>query len=122
MTPFRCTKQLRVAQSIYDNDAVRLKGIGETSNFLRRSAQLIERQAGSAIAPTRSSKVDEQIRLALTADGPTFVAKNRLYVGHPKRIVARRVGDYDYTRDFAEFLFQSVLLEVEIDTKWSPKQ
>ena len=96
MVPLRCNKQLRVAQSIYDNDAVLLKPIGEGSRFLSRSASVLERHVGAALSTTRSVKLDEHVRLLLTADGPTFVAKAQRVPScaaregsHTKRVLLR---------------------------------
>ena len=96
-------KQLKVILSLHDSDMLRGQRKG---NLLRRSAELIRKSIRPPLSAT-NIKIDTWIRLLLDARGPKLVHVAAL---SKRSLLARRVGNIWYSKDFAEKLFQEMLL------------
>ncbi|CAK9013890.1 Poly [ADP-ribose] polymerase tankyrase-2 (ADP-ribosyltransferase diphtheria toxin-like 6) (ARTD6) (Poly [ADP-ribose] polymerase 5B) (Protein poly-ADP-ribosyltransferase tankyrase-2) (TNKS-2) (TRF1-interacting ankyrin-related ADP-ribose polymerase 2) (Tankyrase II) (Tankyrase-2) (TANK2) (Tankyrase-like protein) (Tankyrase-related protein) [Durusdinium trenchii] len=96
------TKQVKVILSLHDSDMIAgdRKGM-----YLKRSAALLREQVQPALSHSMNA-VDKQIRLVLDSTGPSFVNCKRL----GQDLHVRRVGNIFYTHNFAEQLFQELLL------------
>ena len=95
------TKQLKICCALFDNDQIRGDRLG---NFLARSAELLR----TTVKPPLSSKVNEidrEIRLVLTGQGPEYWSLSTLKESH-----VRRVRNLYYTREFADIVYQELLL------------
>ena len=97
------TKQLRVICALYDNDMFSRKSV--TTDYLKRSASVMRKQVVPALS-RKPSRVDEHIRLVIDTSGPSYVHVRKL----ARTIQARRVGNFYYTRAFAEWMFKNVML------------
>ena len=98
--------------SLHDTDT--LQGV-RRGNYLRRSAQVLRRTVQPPL-PRSKNAIDRSLRLLLRADGPVFVNERTVKQGGE----ARRLGKLWYTHDFAEKIFQEMLLnhaKVGIETE-----
>ena len=106
------TKQMRIVLSLHDTDM--LQGV-RRGNYLRRSAQVLRRTVQPPL-PRSKNAIDRSLRLLLRANGPVFVNERTVKQGGE----ARRLGKLWYTHDFAEKIFQEMLLnhaKVGIETE-----
>ena len=88
------TKQLRIAVSIYDQDALRGKVM--EPNFLSRSAAIMRADVLPPI-PTKYVFVDKTVRYVFIETGPIIMALHTI----KSRSDLRRLGNLYYNRGFA---------------------
>ena len=94
------TKQLRIAASIYDQDALRGKVM--EPNFLSRSAAITRADALPPI-PTKYVFVDKTVRYVFTETGPIIMALHTI----KSRSDLRRLGNLYYNRGFARLFLKA---------------
>ena len=101
------TKQLKVAQAIYDND--RITG-AQGGNYLLRSGIFIRRCVGRQLGSTTASvsrwEKSRKLALLLDATGPRYVLETNI----GRTLHARKLGYCYYTREFGLAVFRSALL------------
>lgn len=103
------TKQLRVAQAIYDDDKFRRESTGR---YLERSAQLIRSQVGDCLIKN-NNLVRHEITLVLCSDGPRFYPTKSIRLHN---IVRRCTNKTNYTKEFATFILQqSILVDASLE-------
>ena len=98
--PTENQKQLRVAQALFDNDALLRKPVGR---YLQRSAALI--RAHIKGERFRKQKLGKAIRIALDSKGPLIVHEKQL-----RAMTVQRAGTFCYTRNFAREVLRDAAL------------
>ncbi|CAE7461722.1 unnamed protein product [Symbiodinium sp. CCMP2592] len=88
------TKQLRIAVSMYDQDAI--KGKEMQPYFLSRAAAVMRLDVKPPV-PTKVVEIDSFVRYVFDKDGPIIMALHTI----KKRHDLRRVGNLYYTHAFA---------------------
>ena len=95
------TKQLKLVISLHDFDQAESHSRG---NYLSRSAAIIRRTVDPPLQ-SKITDIDRNIRLVLTENGPEFWT-----VSAVKQLILRRVRHLYYSQDFAQIVFQEMLL------------
>jgi len=96
-------KQLRIIAALYDNEKIR--GLKLACEYRSRSAALLRNQVKSALSK-KDAAIDRHIRIYMQSGGPKYV--NRCTLG--RSLMARRVGNLCYGRDFARAFFKNFIL------------
>lgn len=94
---------MRIIVAMHDSDMLQQVSGG---SYLSRSAALLRKSIKPPLSSTKNN-IDKDIRLLLDATGPCF--KHREAVQN--KLCARRVGNLWYTADFAQRLFEEILLQ-----------
>ena len=98
------TKQVKVISALFDHDQV----VGHTGkSYLRRSAYILADTVRPSLSK-KSNEIDRFIRLVLTGQGPLY--KNLDALQGDDAVPVRRARNLYYTRDFAELVYQEILL------------
>ena len=95
------TKQLKVCCALFDHDQIQGCARG---NYLARSAELLRTMVVPALSHT-VNEIHREIRLVLTGRGPEYWAQSSLQSSS-----VRRVRNLYYTREFADLVYQELLL------------
>ena len=95
------TKQLKVCCALFDHDQIQGCARG---NYLARSSELLRTMVAPALSHT-VNEIDREIRLVLTGRGPEYWAQSSL-----QSCNVRRVRNLYYTHEFADLVYQELLL------------
>ena len=96
------TKQLKIVMALFNSD--RTLGIASCS-YLERSATILRNSVEPALDSGRND-IDRFIRLAFAGDGPIY--RSVEWVEKERNL--RRVGNILYTKEFADMVYQELIL------------
>ena len=103
--PEGCLKQHRISKALYEDDLFS-SGI-QSQDYLSRAAELLREQVGEeTFKDARLRAVDEECRIVLDGSGPCFRS-----LGAIAEMDVRRVGNFYYTRSFAQHLYDDFVIE-----------